>query len=215
MTQHATAGEGPDFGAMSVEGFCKALTAKTATPGGGAVAGITAAHAAALLAMVVEYSFGKSSFAALEEEGPAIRRSLHVSMNACLAAANADARAYAQLNTLWRKPADDPARVAGWVKAVHDAIAAPMLIVRLAGELAARSRELAGQTAKHLDSDLAIAADLAGCAARAAAWNVRVNLPSVAESDERIALGRDLDELLAVIAEDIATAGRVIAARAG
>ncbi len=202
-----------DFAAQSVRGFCDALAAKTATPGGGAVAGVTAAHAAALLAMVVEYSIGKPSFATHEEEGPAILASLRSSITKCLAAANGDAAAYGVLNRLWKRPAGDPERTAGWSKAVQDAIDAPLLIVRLAAEIAGRSRDLAGHTAKHLDSDLAIAADLSGCAARAAAWNVRVNLPNVSESDRRVAIGRDLDELLAIIAEDIAITDRLLSAR--
>lgn len=203
----------PDFAAMSVRGFCDALAAKSATPGGGAVAAVTAAHAASLLAMVVEYSRGKPSFAAHEEEGSAILAALHTSIEACLAAANADARAYAVLNALWKRPATDPDRIARWPQAVHDAIAAPLLIVRLASEIAARCRDLAGHTAKHLDSDLAIAVDLAGCAARAAAWNVRVNLPSVDDPDRRVATERDLDELLTIIAQDVTTSDRLLAAR--
>lgn len=202
-----------DFSAQSVRGFCDALAAKTATPGGGAVAGVTAAHAASLLAMVVEYSLGKPSFATHEEEGPSILAALRASVGHCLAAANADAAAYGVLNKLWKRPAADPERIAGWSTAVHGAIDAPLLIVRLAAEIAARSRNLAGHTAKHLDSDLAIAADLAGCAARAAAWNVRVNLPNVDDSDRRVAIGRDLDELLAIVAEDIAITDRLLSAR--
>jgi len=137
-----------DFAAMSVRDFCAALAAKTSAPGGGAVAGVTAAHAASLLAMVVEYSRGKPSFAALESEADAIVASLRIAAEAGLVAAKSDADAYAALSGLWKKPKDDPERIARWTSAVRDAIAAPHLIVELAAELAARCRFLAGRTTK-------------------------------------------------------------------
>ena len=198
---------------MDVRAFCRALASKSPTPGGGAVAGVTAAHAAALIAMVVEYSRGKGSFAAFESETDAILGRLHGHVEQALASARADAEAFAALSSLWRKPAADPERTSRWESAVEAAIAAPDAIVRLAVDLSARCRELAGHTAKHLDSDLAIAADLAGCAARAAAWNVRANLPSIANADRRIAIERDLDERLAIVRDHVASTERLIASR--
>lgn len=204
---------GHDFARMPLRDFCVALASRTPTPGGGAVAAVTAAHAAGLVAMVVAYSRGKRAFAEFEAEGEAIETSLRLSIERALAAATADADAYAALNALWTLPADDPRRVAGFAAAVEAAIAAPMLVVTLAGELAARARELAGRTAKSLDSDLAIAADLALAAARAAAWNVRVSLPSLATEEERLERSHVLERALSRIAEDVAQVAALLAAR--
>lgn len=203
-----------DFGAMSIHAFCSALAAKAPSPGGGAVAGVTSAHAAALLAMVVEYSRGKPGFAAVESEADALLGALRVTVDASLAAARADAMAYATLNALWKRPKDDPERVAGWADAVRQAIAAPHLIIALAGETAGRAKAVAGACARHLDSDLAIAVDLARCAARAAAWSVRANLPSVADADERARLSGALDDRLKAIDDDIDAVRGAIEARA-
>ena len=52
------------FRTLSVEEFSDMLAAKTPTPGGGAVAAVTASHAAALGAMVLEFTLGKPKFAA-------------------------------------------------------------------------------------------------------------------------------------------------------
>jgi len=202
-----------DFASMSVRDFTAALAGRTPAPGGGAVAALTAAHAAALVSMVVEFSRGKSSFAQFEGEAAVMLASLDVARDACLAAAKADSDAYALLSALWKLPKDDPGRIARWKATVHAAIAAPQLIVALAAEIAGRCRVLAGSTAKQLDSDLAIAADLAGCAARAAAWNVRVNLPSVASDEERTAIARELDRSLHMIDDDIRTTLGVIERR--
>jgi methenyltetrahydrofolate cyclohydrolase len=212
MSGEAPQASATDLAALSVAGFAHALAAKTPTPGGGSVAGVTAAHAAGLVAMVVGYSLGKRVFAAFEADGAAMLASLRTTIDACLTAANADATAYARLNALWKLPPDDAERQASWHQAVHDAIAAPLLMVRLAAEITGRCRGLVGHTTKHLDSDLAIAADLAACAARAAAWNVRANLPSVASADTRIATERLLAETLAIVKEDAAFVDRALGA---
>ena len=44
---------------LTVHAFADQLAARTPGPGGGAVAAVTAAHAAALGAMVVEFTLGK------------------------------------------------------------------------------------------------------------------------------------------------------------
>lgn len=202
-----------DFAAMPIRDFCLALAAKSPAPGGGAVAALTAAQAGALLRMVVAYSRGKKAFAEFEEEAGAIDASLALAVDGALAAARADAEAYAALNALSKLPPEDPGRIAGYPAALRASIAAPWLIVGLAGEIADRCRSLAGRTAKALDSDLAIAADLAAAAARAAAWNVRANLPSLDGEEERLDRRRELDRTMARIDEDVATVGNLLAAR--
>ncbi|MEI6474452.1 MAG: cyclodeaminase/cyclohydrolase family protein, partial [Planctomycetota bacterium] len=54
-----------------------------------------------------------------------------------------------------------------------------------AAEIAATCSGLAARTNPNLASDLAIAIDLACVAARAAAHNVEVNLPSVTDEGDR------------------------------
>ena len=64
-------------------------------------------------------------------------------------------------------------------------------------QLAARACELLhalpARTNARLGSDLVIAANLAALAADAAAWNVRVNLPSLADATRAATLGSDTD----------------------
>ncbi|MHC4909734.1 MAG: cyclodeaminase/cyclohydrolase family protein, partial [Planctomycetota bacterium] len=91
--------------------------------------------------------------------------------------AEADARAYGALNALWKLADDDPKRVAEWRGAVDAAIAAPRDILATAVEILDQLDVLRGNTSRMLRSDLAIGAVLAEAAARAAVWNVRINLP--------------------------------------
>jgi formiminotetrahydrofolate cyclodeaminase len=182
---------------LTVEQFAEALAARTPVPGGGAVAAVTLAHAAALAGMVVEFTVGKPAFAAHEDALRAAGARLAAIRAEALALADRDAAAYGALNALWKLPKDAPERAGRWPAAVAEAIDAPQAILDLAAVVAATCGTLAGRTNANLASDLAIAADLARLAARAAAHNVRVNLPSVADAGDRAARAGRMDAALA------------------
>lgn len=185
------------FRSMTVEEFAERLASRTPTPGGGAVAAVTAAHAAALGAMVLEFTVGRSKWAAHEAANRTALARLGELRAAALALADRDAAAYGALNALWKLPADDPARASAWPAAVAEAIDAPQAILDLSAVVAATCGTLAGRTNANLASDLAIAADLARLAARAAAHNVHVNLPSVGDAADRSARAARMDAALA------------------
>jgi formiminotetrahydrofolate cyclodeaminase len=202
-----------DFASMRIDEFAARLAAKVPAPGGGAVAGVTAAHAVALLEMVLAYSIGKKRFAAREAEAPEMAARLARLRADALAAATADAEAYARLNALWKLPDGDATKARDFPAAVEAAIAAPKSLLSIAEATLDLGISLMPDSAPALDSDLAISADLAAAAARAAAWNVRVNLPSIADAARREREKTELAATLARIegkARDIATA---IAAR--
>jgi formiminotetrahydrofolate cyclodeaminase len=184
------------FRTLTVEEFADSLAAKTPAPGGGAVAAVTAAHAAALGAMVLEFTLGKPKFAEHEATNAAALRRLTELRHEALELAERDAAAYGALNSLWKLPKDAPARLAAWDAAVAEAIDAPQAILDAAAEIAATCTGLAACTNANLASDLAIAIDLARVAARAAAHNVEVNLPSVADAADRTARAADLQAAL-------------------
>lgn len=172
---------------LTLEEFGVSLAARTPVPGGGAVAAVTASHAAALVCMVVEFTLGKPAFAAHEGANQRALAEARTLRQQALELADADAEAYSALNALWKLPKDSPARAAGWAPAVAAAIAAPQAILEAATAVARLAASLAGTTNPNLASDLTIALDLARVAARAAAHNVQVNLPSVADPAERAA----------------------------
>ena len=161
------------------------LAAKTPAPGGGAVAAVTAAHAAALGAMVLEFTIGKPKFATSDESNASALQRLTQLRHHALELSDRDAEAYGALNALWKLPKDAPTRLAAWDASVAAAIDAPQAILDTAAEIATTCSALAACTNANLASDLAIAIDLACVAARAAAHNVEVNLPSVTEDGDR------------------------------
>lgn len=176
--------------------FLKDVAAKSPTPGGGAVAAVTAALAAALGQMVLRYSQGKKllqDHAATHDE--ALARLERFGTRALELAAD-DAAAYGALNALWRLDPDDPVRREQWGAAVIGAIDPPREMVRECLNMLELIKSLLGKTNAMLDSDLAIAAVLAEAAARAGAWNVRINLPSMDDADEARAIEGDVNRLL-------------------
>jgi formiminotetrahydrofolate cyclodeaminase len=169
-----------------------AIAAKSPTPGGGAVAAMTCALGASLAHMVVQYSLGKKSLAPYDS---AHRNALAVMQRIrehALRLADADAAAYSRLNELWRLKDDDPSRQRELPAAVEGAIDPPLQMLQDSLELLRLLSDLCGRTNRSLNSDLAIAAVLADSAVRAAAWNVRINLPQLSDQRRK----QELDELV-------------------
>ena len=169
------------FAQTTLADFAAKLADKVPSPGGGAVAAVTLAHGAALGAMVLRYTVGRPSFAAHEAENAAALAELDAMRATALALADRDAAAYARLAAMWKLPEGDPVRARDFAAAVQEAIDAPQAIVDLAGRACLLLSELPARTNARLGSDLAIAANLCALAADAAEWNVRVNLPSLAD----------------------------------
>lgn len=190
---------------MRVGEMLAAVGAKQPAPGGGAVASLTAALAAALGEMVVNYSRGKKRFAEHEALHAESLRTLTELRGAAIDLADADAEAYGRLNELWKLPPDDAARRAAMPEAARHAIDVPRRVVGAClGVLRILSR-LCGASNEQLASDLAIAAALAEAGARAAAWNVNVNLPLLEDAAEseaiRVEVTRALDRAKTLCAE--------------
>ncbi|NBX24496.1 MAG: formiminotransferase-cyclodeaminase [Planctomycetes bacterium] len=186
----------PGFADMTLGAFTAQLADKVPSPGGGAVAAVTLSHAAALGAMVLRYTVGRPSFAAHETANADALARLDALRTEALRLADRDAAAYARLAALWKLPAGHAERERDFPAAIGEAIEAPMTIVRHAAAAAELMHALPARTNARLGSDLAIAAELAGAAADAAAWNVRVNLPSLADRDAAARWAAETDTLV-------------------
>ncbi len=170
---------------LTVRAFLDSVRSKTPTPGGGAVAAIVGALAASLAQMVVNYSQGKKSVAEYAQLHEEALQSMQALADRAVELAQADATAFQHLSSLWKLEQDDPTRMREWDDAVQAAIDAPLQMMVASLEVLHLLDQLTDATVRSLRSDLAIAALLADAATHAAAWNVRVNLPSV--SDDKCA----------------------------
>jgi len=169
------------FGARTVSDLLDAVAARQPTPGGGAIAAVTVAMAASLGEMVLRYRIGRPDSAAHDDLHGEVLESLGGLRSRALALADTDATAFEHLSALWKLPADDQRRQAEWADAVAGAIDAPQRVMAAGLTVLELLDRVSPTVGTNLGSDLAIAALLARSGVEAAAWNVRVNLPQLAD----------------------------------
>ncbi|MFK7885177.1 MAG: cyclodeaminase/cyclohydrolase family protein [Phycisphaerales bacterium] len=178
----------PSIGTMPFDSLLGALAKRSPAPGGGAAAGIVGASAAALTGMVVSYSIGRKSLAEYQPFLIDAGNRLERARSMFVMLADEDACAYSRLNALMKLPGDHPDRLADWEDTVRNAITPPRTTLAAANDLLRLCEDLLGKTNPYLNSDLAVAAIQAEAAARSAAWNVKINVPSLPENQRHAML---------------------------
>src|SRR3954447_9238240 len=166
----------------TLDEFLAAAAAKQPAPGGGSVAALAGALAAAMGEMVVNYSLGKKDLAAHQDNlrealgeltrGRTVMLELMVEDQAAFEALTAARRA---CNNAGDK---DPAFAA----ALLSCIRIPQSIGATAAVMLGLAERLVPIANRYLLSDLAVCAELAIATVRCAAHNVRVNLADVSDA---------------------------------
>ena len=165
----------------SVTEFVNATTAKTPTPGGGSVAGVVGALGAALGRMTLNFSKGKKSLAEHEPYYAELEKRLEDACETMLDLVRYDIAAYGTYREANRLPdGDDKTRAVE--KATAAAIDVPRKTTQAALSLLEDMKELAGKCNKWLITDLLAAGALAVAAATLSDYNVRINLPNLADT---------------------------------
>ncbi|HVQ22079.1 MAG TPA: cyclodeaminase/cyclohydrolase family protein, partial [Candidatus Saccharimonadia bacterium] len=124
-----------------------------------------------------------------------------------------DSRAYGGFVAAMKLPRETPAEVverhAATRAAARAASEVPMEIVQVCRTVAAELESLAGRSNLNASSDLLVGALLTDAAARGAAANVFINLPSVEDPDFEDHALREVTTALALI-EDLAAQVRLV-----
>lgn len=188
----------------TIQSFLDDLAAKSPTPGGGAVASIVGALSAALAQMVLAYSRNKRSLVQHADLHDSALQRLDHARELLLQLAQADEDAYAQLNTILRLSEDDPERKRQLLPAAQQASQVPLAVMATCAELLRLFQELAPASNRFLLSDLAISAILAEATVRAAAWNVRANLPILAQHNADAPVREEMQRISAPLPELLA-----------
>ncbi len=177
------------------------LASSAAVPGGGSSAAISAAHAAALVAMVGRLTVGRDAFAEFEKvTAPALAEadSLVHALHAQIAA---DEAAFDAVMAAYRQPRDTPEARRLRRQTISDAsrlaTMPPMEVVRLARRVVDLALVMARCGNPMVISDAAVAGWSAVAAIRASIMNVRVNLGATNDPTYSSACELEIGKLLA------------------
>src|SRR5579864_324654 len=176
--------------------FLDGAAAKQPAPGGGSVAALAGALAAATGEMVVNYSVGKKGLEAHQTSLRSALAELHRARQLMLELMVEDQSAYQALTAARKLPPGSPEYQTQHPAALLAAIRAPQAIAATAAAILDLSGRLIDIVNFHLLSDLAVCADLAMATVRCGICNVRVNLSAVADSRDRERITADVEQML-------------------
>lgn len=191
---------------QTISHYLQHLAGKFSTPGGGAAAGISGAQAAALLAMVAEFSKDQVTLMA------AIIATCETSRNHYLDLAEQDIQGFNAVMAAYGLSATDAAakqhKQQALQAALQTAAAAPMAMIRAALALLPVAQQLRDTGNKNLITDVGIAASLLLSCLQSSRLNLLVNLRSIKDP----AFIRAGQHLLASSEEGLAAFGDMVSA---
>ena len=184
--------------------FVAATASKEPTPGGGAIAALTAATGAALAEMVANLTFGKKGYEAVQTEMEELQAKAEAIRNRMLELSQADADVFnIFMNALGLPKNTDEekaARTAAIQQAYKDAAMVPFEIGELANQIFDLAELASRKGNQNLITDGIIAAINARAAVKSAFLNVRINLSGIKDesfiaelTSKMYAIEKDLD----------------------
>jgi formiminotetrahydrofolate cyclodeaminase len=195
------------------------LASAAPAPGGGSAAALAGAAAAALCAMACRLTLGREAHRAAwpdAEAGLARAETLGAALRGLV---DEDSRAYREVAAALGLPrgtaGEKDRRRASLAAATLEAARVPLRTLEAASDCAGLAALIVEKGNPSCATDAGTAAALARAAARGAAYNVRVNLPGIADAAERERLAARTRVLLARAEAGAGRADRALAARQG
>ena len=184
--------------------FVAAIASKEPTPGGGAIAALTAATGAALAEMVANLTFGKKGYEEIQDEMEELQAKAEAIRERMLELSQADADVFnIFMNALGLPKNTDEektARTAAIQQAYKDAAMVPFEIGELANQIFDLAELASRKGNQNLITDGIIAAINARAAVKSAFLNVRINLSGIKDesfvaelTSKMYAIEKDLD----------------------
>ncbi len=184
-------------------------------PGGGSASAVAASLGAALIAMVASLSEGRPRYVMYADVHRRTKAAGTELADRLLTIADEDAAAYATFSAAMKMPRETPAeqsqRKEAMQAAARVASEVPFRCVEACLEVVEGAELLAARCNVNASSDLDVAALLAVAAAKGAAANVLVNLPSVGDEEWAADITERLDFLMKRITTLAATTHEVVA----
>ncbi|MCX7894993.1 MAG: glutamate formimidoyltransferase [Thermoanaerobaculum sp.] len=190
---------------MAVADFVAELSSESPAPGGGSVAALCGALAAALASMVANLSFAKKGFEDHRGDLEAIALRAQELKDAMLQALDEDTRAFEALLAAMRLPKATPEQQAQRAVALRQAtlaaIQVPLGVLEACPEILQLCLKVAEIGLQASLSDAGVGAQVARAAAAGAYQNVCINLPSLDDGEAASELLRRADRAWAVVVE--------------
>lgn len=168
---------------QKVSDFVAATASKEPTPGGGAIAALTAATGAALAEMVANLTFGKKGYEEVQSEMEELQGKAQAIRNRMLELSQADADVFNIFMDALGLPKNTDEEKATRSAAIQQAYKDAAMVPFEIGELAYQIFDLADLASRkgnqNLITDGIIAAINARAAVKAAFLNVRINLSGI------------------------------------
>ena len=195
---------------QKVSEFVAATASKEPTPGGGAIAALTAATGAALAEMVANLTFGKKGYEEVQSEMEELQAKAEAIRNRMLELSQADADVFNIFMNALGLPKNTDEEKASRSAAIQQAYKDAAMVPFEIGELAYQIFDLADLASRkgnqNLITDGIIAAINARAAVKAAFLNVRINLSGIKDESfvtdiitKMNAIEKDLDAKEAAI----------------
>jgi glutamate formiminotransferase/formiminotetrahydrofolate cyclodeaminase len=168
---------------MTLRGFADELSMDSPAPGGGSVAALCGALAAALAAMVANLTVGKKGYEAVRDDMIATAVRGQALKDRLLEAVDRDTKAFNKVMEAFRLPKTTPEQAAEKDRAVEDAnkeaTLVPLEVLEKAVEAAGLARTAAAEGNKNSVSDAGVAGLAAEAAGEGAYYNVLINLAGI------------------------------------
>lgn len=203
------------FRDLTLDAFVARLASAEPVPGGGSASAVAASLAAGLVAMVASLSEGRPRYAMYMEVHQRTKAAGNELAARLLRIADEDAASYATFAAALKLPRESAEEQAARTRATQAAarVAAevPLRCVEACLEVVENAELLAARCNVNASSDLHVAALLAEAAARGAAANVLVNLPSIGDAAWATEATIRVNDLMARISSLAATTHSVVA----
>lgn len=175
------------FSEKTLQEFLATTASAEPVPGGGSVAALSGALAAALAEMVANLTLGKEKYQEVETQMQADRAALTDSRERLLKLIDTDAQAFDRVMQAFKLPKDSDAakstRAAAIQEGLKEAALVPMSIAEEALTLMERAERMVRSGNANAVTDALVAAMMARTAVLSAALNVRINLGSIKDED--------------------------------
>jgi glutamate formiminotransferase/formiminotetrahydrofolate cyclodeaminase len=186
IIENQVCGPGPALAVMTLRGFADELSMDSPAPGGGSVAALCGALAAALAAMVANLTVGKKGYEDVHGEMVETAVRAQRLKDDLLAAVDADTEAFNKVMEAFRLPKTTPEQAAEKDRAVEaankEATLVPLRVLELAVEAVGLARIAAAKGNKNSVSDAGVAGLAGQAAGEGANYNVLINLAGIEDA---------------------------------